>query len=79
MSASTTPISDKIDGRKSALAHLKRWETEHLLQEASVLYLARSPQFACGMLAGFRLALHVLRDSQQGFQYLRQLTEQDAA
>jgi hypothetical protein len=50
-----------------------------LLQEASVLYLARSPQFACGMLAGFRLALHVLRDSQQGFQYLRQLTEQDAA
>ena len=70
------PLSAKVDGRKSALACLKTWETQHLLGEASVQYLKRSPEYACGMLAGYRLALHVLRDSAQGFAYLRLLTDE---
>lgn len=73
------PITAAVDGRKSALALLKSWQTRHLLAEGAVQYLARGPQYACGMLAGFRLAIHVLRDSQQALQYLRQLAKDEPA
>lgn len=47
--------------------------------EAAVQYLERSPDFACGMLAGYRLAERQIWESRGAWASLRNLTNEPAA
>lgn len=67
-----------MDGRSSALRTLRHGHAR-LLGEAAVQYLERSPAFACGMLAGYRLAERQIWESRGAWTALRNLTNEPAA
>ncbi len=70
------PISAKIDGRSSALRALGAAETQ-VMAEAAIAYLERSPEYAAGMMHGFRLAKAALWAGRGAWTAFRALVPDD--
>lgn len=69
---SRLPLTAKVDGRRSAIRCLRAGEAG-VMDVAAEAYLARSPDYAMGMMAGYRAAGEYLYQNRSAWARLRQL------